>query len=255
MTNRALTFGAIAQAYERFRPGYPPELLDVVAGYAGRPITAALEIGAGTGKATRLLAGRVGTVTAVEPDEAMLTELRKHVPANVETASATFESFRPRRHYDLVYAAAALHWTEPHGRWQRVARMLGPGGVFASFGGPLRLADPALDEAVSRARRPFLDSDDAPIPAGPWPDDELRASPWFTDVQPFTIERRLSVSAADYVGHLSTVSAYLALPLPVRERVYESVARVLPATVDLVADITGVLARSARDGDGQPGHA
>ena len=56
MVARALSFGAVAEAYERFRPGYPVELLELVMAYAGGPIRTALEIGAGTGKATRLFA-------------------------------------------------------------------------------------------------------------------------------------------------------------------------------------------------------
>src|SRR5215469_1089322 len=160
VSGRALSFGMVAEAYERFRPGYPAALFDLVMGYAGQPVLSALEIGAGTGKATRLFAQRGVTVTATEPDGAMLAELRNHVPANVRTVQAAFEDLRPGESYGLVYAAAALHWTNPEGRWPRVAALLEPGGVFASFGGPIRLADPAVAEAVRAARAQFLDSDE-----------------------------------------------------------------------------------------------
>src|SRR5215471_9064904 len=117
MSGRALSFGVMAEAYERFRPGYPVELFDTVARYAGQPVRTALEIGAGTGKATRLFAQRGVRVTAVEPDGAMLAELRKHVPASVTTVQAAFEELLSGESYGLVYAAAALHWTNPEGRW------------------------------------------------------------------------------------------------------------------------------------------
>ncbi|MDI5970979.1 methyltransferase domain-containing protein [Streptomyces sp. SL13] len=240
----------MAEAYERFRPGYPGELVDRVTAYAGRPVRTALEIGAGTGKATRLFARRGIAVTATEPDGAMLAELRKHVLADVRTVRAAFEDVRPEDRYGLVYAAAALHWTNPEGRWSRVAALLEPGGVFASCGGPFRLADPAVEEAVRGARAPFLASDEIPSPDGTpaghamqWPGTELRRSEWFTDVQQSVIERRLTMSAPDYVGHLSTVSAYLVLPAPEREQVFRRIARVLPATVAITADITVHLAR------------
>jgi SAM-dependent methyltransferase len=87
--------------------------------YAGHPVRTALEIGAGTGKATRLLAQRGVTVTATEPDGAMLAELLKHVPATVKTVQAAFEDVRPDESYGLVYAAASLHWTNPQGRRSR----------------------------------------------------------------------------------------------------------------------------------------
>ena len=83
MGARALSFGSVATAYERYRPGYPAELVDAVLTYAGRPVHAALEVGAGTGKATRVFAQREIAVTATEPDAAMLRELRKHVPSTV----------------------------------------------------------------------------------------------------------------------------------------------------------------------------
>jgi len=250
MSDRALSFGVVAAAYERFRPAYPVELFDAVMAYAGRPVRTALEIGAGTGKATRLFAERGVTVTAVEPDGAMLAELRKHAPANVTTVQAAFEDVRSGESYGLVYAAAALHWTNPEGRWPRMAALLEPGGVFASFGGPVRLADPAVEEAVRAARAPFLASDEVPSPDGTppghdmqWPGTEVRRSEWFADVQQSVIERRLTMSARDYIGHLSTISAYLELPAPDQEQVYSRIMRGLPETVEIAADITVHLAR------------
>lgn len=250
MPDRALSFGTMAEAYERFRPGYPAALVDTVLTYAGRPIRTALEIGAGTGKATRLFVGRGVTVTATEPDGAMLAELRRHVPAGVRTVRAAFEDLRPGERYGLVYAAAALHWTKPEGRWPRVAALLEPGGVFASFGGPVRLADPAVEEAVRAARAPFLASDDIPSPDGTppeqdmqWPGTELQRSEWFADVRQSVIERRETMTARDYVGLLSTVSAYLVLPAADREEVFRRITLVLPEAVEIAGDITVHLAR------------
>lgn len=250
MPARALSFGVKAEAYERFRPGYPPELADVVMTYAGRPIRTALEIGAGTGKATRLFAQRGIAVTATEPDGAMLAELVKHVPASVSTVHARFEDVRSDQTYGLVYAAAALHWTKPEGRWSRMAALVEPGGVFASFGGPHRLADPAVEEAVRAARTPFLETDEVASPDGTpaeqpmqWPGTELQQSEWFADVQQFVVDQRLTMSADEYLGLLSTVSAYISLAGSVHDQVLERIRQVLPQTVQLTADITVHLAR------------
>jgi SAM-dependent methyltransferase len=250
MSGRALSFGVVAEAYERFRPGYPVELFGMVMAYAGQPVRTALEIGAGTGKATRVFAQRGVTVTATEPDGAMLAELRKHVPANVRTVQAAFEDLRPGESYGLVYAAAALHWTNPEGRWSRLAALLEPGGAFASFGAPVQLADPAVEAAVRAARAPFLESDEVPSPDGmppghdmQWPGTELQGSEWFADVRQSVIERCLTMSARDYVGHLSTISAYLELPASEQEQVYSRIMQILPETVEIAADITVHLAR------------
>ncbi|MEU2747572.1 class I SAM-dependent methyltransferase [Streptomyces collinus] len=254
MSGRALSFGGVAEAYERFRPGYPVELFEMVMAYAGRPVRSALEIGAGTGKATRLFARRGIVVTATEPDGSMLAELRKHVPANVTTVQTAFEGLRPGERYGLVYAAAALHWTNPEGRWPRVAALLEPGGVFASFGGPFRLTDPAVREAVHAARAPFLESDEIPSPDGTppghemqWPGSELQRSEWFTDVRQAVIERQVTMTARDYVGQLSTVSAYLVLPASVRDQVFNRIRQVLPDTVEMTSGITVHLARRSHE--------
>ncbi|MGW7212899.1 class I SAM-dependent methyltransferase [Streptomyces collinus] len=254
MSGRALSFGGVAEAYERFRPGYPVELFEMVTAYAGRPVRTALEIGAGTGKATRLFARRGIAVTATEPDGSMLAELRKHVPANVTTVQTAFEGLRPGERYGLVYAAAALHWTNPEGRWPRVAALLEPGGVFASLGGPFRLTDPAVREAVHAARAPFLESDEIPSPDGTppghemqWPGSELQRSEWFTDVRQAVIERQVTMTARDYVGQLSTVSAYLVLPASVRDQVFSRIRQVLPDTVEMTSDITVHLARRSHE--------
>jgi SAM-dependent methyltransferase len=250
MTGRALSFGSAASAYERFRPGYPDELVDEVLTYAGRPVRTALEIGAGTGKATRVFAARGIAVTATDPDDAMLVELRKHVPATVATVQCAFEDLPLTTTYDLVFAAASLHWTEPTHRWSRVAALLNPDGTFASFGGQMCLADAAVEEAVRTARSQFLVDDNVPSPDGTptrspmqWPGTELGQSDLFIDVRQSTIERRTTMSARDYVCHLSTVSAYLELPVPVRERVFDRILEVLPESVTVVSDLTLHLTR------------
>lgn len=276
MSMRALSFGDAADAYERFRPGYPDEVYRAVREYAGEPPRTALEIGAGTGKATRLFTGHGVRVTATEPDAAMLAELVKAVPAIAHAVQAAFEDLddvedldgddgdgvddghenkrvdgvRSAGTYDLVYVAAALHWTRPEGRWQRVAALLRPGGVFANFAGPVELADPAVAQAVRAARAPFIENDDIPSPDGTapeapmqWPGTELRQSELFHDVRQIVIERRLTLTAREYLGHLSTISAYLQLPEAVREQAYAAIAKVLPESVELAADVYLHLAR------------
>jgi SAM-dependent methyltransferase len=248
--SRAQSFGSVAAAYERFRPGYPDELVDEVLAYADRQVRTALEIGAGTGKATRVFAGHGIAVTATDPDAAMLEQLRKHVPETVSTVQGAFEDLPLSSTYDLVFAAAALHWTEPAGRWSRVAALLNPGGTFASFGGQLHLADPDVELAVRAARAPFLADDEFPSPDGTpadspmqWPGTELTRSDLFDDVRQSTIERRPTMSARDYVAHLATVSAYLQLPTTEREEMLGRILAVLPARVMLMADLTLHLAR------------
>ena len=71
---RASSFGAVAEAYERARPGYPEE---AVRWLAGEPPRDVLDLGAGTGKLTRQLAAAGHRVTAVDPSPEMLDYVRR----------------------------------------------------------------------------------------------------------------------------------------------------------------------------------
>lgn len=247
---RALVFGSVARAYERYRAGYPDAVVDLVVAHAVRPVRTALEIGAGTGKATRVFADRGIAVTATDPDPAMLAELRRQVPPTVTVVEATLEDLPASSNYDVVLAAASLHWTGPTRRWARVAALLEPDGVFASFGGPLDLADPALRAAAREAQSLWLLDDGFPSPDGTpkdaamrWPGSELERSSLFTEVAQHVVERRPVVAAVDYVAHLSTVSAYLMLPVRERRQALDSILAVLPDEVELSADLTLHVAR------------
>ena len=150
-TSRGLLFGAAAESYERFRLGYPDDVVDRTLAFAGRPVRRAVEVGAGTGKATRVFASRGIHVTALEPDPDMLTVLaRETVGMLVDPVLSDLESYAGPG-VDLVYAAAAWHWADPETRCAAAAALLPAGGALALFGAPLRLVDPAVQESVAAA--------------------------------------------------------------------------------------------------------
>ncbi|MDQ1009170.1 2-polyprenyl-3-methyl-5-hydroxy-6-metoxy-1,4-benzoquinol methylase [Streptomyces sp. V4I23] len=89
-SRRALSFDTAADQYDAARPGYPPALFDAVEELSGRPLTGArtVDVGAGTGIATRLLRERGARVTAVEPGAAMADRFRRSLPGVPEEAYA-----------------------------------------------------------------------------------------------------------------------------------------------------------------------
>src|SRR5687767_8528508 len=92
--------------YERGRPGWPLEVLDV----GDVPATATvLELGAGTGKLTRLLIGRFGRVIALEPDEAMRALLARLAPGAKLVAGVAEDIPLADASVDAVFAAEAFH--------------------------------------------------------------------------------------------------------------------------------------------------
>ncbi|RNI19910.1 class I SAM-dependent methyltransferase [Flexivirga caeni] len=246
-SGRARSFGPVAETYERYRPEYPAAVVGIVQEYAARPIRTAIELGAGTGKVTRVFARQGVSVIATEPDIEMLAELHRQVPG-VRTIAAPLEGLPPLGLVDLVFAAAALHWTEPAGRWDRIAGLLVPGGVFANFGGAPYLSDPALEAAEQHAQV-AVGTD---LPAGltevsddglHWPASELVQDPRFTDIREMVLPQRWDFPKAEWIGYLSTVSAYLVLDDEARVAALAAVAQVLPDVVEVTADVTLHLAR------------
>lgn len=247
---RSLSFGSVAEDYERFRPGYPDDLVQLIIGRAIGEVRRAIEIGAGTGKATRAFARAGIDVTAVEPDPAMLAVLRRECAGQpVHAELKAYEDVRPDGEpYDLLYAAAAMHWTRPEGRWDRAAALLRPGAAVASFGGPIDIGDPGLAAIELAVVEPYMPGHhiDPPSPgtAGlDWPGDELLAHDQFTDVRQQTVPRRMIMARDDYLRHLNTISAYRMLPETDRAGIFAELARRLPDRVPVQADLVVHTAR------------
>ncbi len=122
---QAASFGAAAGAYERGRPPYPPESIDWLLPAGARQV---LDVGAGTGKLTRLLSGRGLAVTAVEPSAGMREQLRQAVPGAAVHAGTAEQIPLAGRSVDAVLVAQAGHWVDPVRAVPEVARVLRPGG-------------------------------------------------------------------------------------------------------------------------------
>jgi SAM-dependent methyltransferase len=113
--------------YERGRPGWPPQVVDVP---GLEPASAVLELGAGTGKLTRLLAATFASVVAVEPDPGMRRVLATTCP-EVEVRAGSAESIpAPDASVDAVFAAESFHWFDGAVALPEIARVLRPGGAL-----------------------------------------------------------------------------------------------------------------------------
>jgi ubiquinone/menaquinone biosynthesis C-methylase UbiE len=121
----AHSFGGVAEAYERGRPTYPAEAVRWMLGEQPQTV---LELGAGTGKLTRVLTELGHDVHATDPDAAMLSILEREVPG-ARTAEASAEDIPlGDGSVDAVIAAQAFHWFDLDRALPEVARVLRPGG-------------------------------------------------------------------------------------------------------------------------------
>lgn len=230
---RRLAFGTVAELYDAARPSYPSELVDDVLAYAGPDVRDALEVGAGTGKATALFAARGLRITAVEPSSAMAAVASQQAAtASVHVLISDFEHAPVQAGaFDLVYSAQAWHWVDPARRRELAARALRPGGVIAAFWNrpdwercPLR--DP-LDAAYERAG---VSLDDA----GPM----HPASSMLLDIEDEWSERRVyrwqqRYTREAYLDLMATHSDHILLPVDQRATLFEAVGAVIGSGIEL----------------------
>ena len=129
------TFSEDAELYDRTRPGYPPALFDDLASLGDlRPGARIMEIGCGTGQATRPLAERGYRVTAVDLGGDMVAVARRNLATfpSVEFEVTDFESWRlPEEPFDAVISATAFHWLDPSLRLAKTAAALHAEGILA----------------------------------------------------------------------------------------------------------------------------
>lgn len=122
-------FGDAADAYERGRPSYPPEAVEAIVDFlALAPGRRVLDLGAGTGKLTRLLVPSGAEVIAVEPVEGMRRHLASAVPEAVPLFGTAEAVPLPNGSVDGVVVAQAFHWFDPAPALSEIHRVVRPGG-------------------------------------------------------------------------------------------------------------------------------
>lgn len=238
----ATTFDTAAELYEQIRPGYPPEMFeDLEALLEPRPAPArVLEIGAGTGQATRGLLARGWRVVALEPGLELARVARRVLAGlgEVEVVVAPFERWQgDGGSFDLVLAATSWHWLDPTVAHARAAALLRPGGSLAIVATEHVLPEvvgdpffPQVEEAYEAVG--MSDGLGGPVPpeSVPAPDTaSIDASGLF---RPAVVHRYLwsrSYSAQEYLALLSTYSGHIAASPRQREQLFDDIRRRIEA--------------------------
>jgi SAM-dependent methyltransferase len=252
--NPARVFGEVASDYDRVRPAYPAALVDDVLSYSQAAIGGrrALEVGAGTGRATEAFAAKGLPIVALEPDDAMADVLARRVAQvpDIQVVRRTFEEFRPVENFGLLFSAEAWHWTLPESRWLLAADALARRATLALFWNNERIDEPVLRTSMLRVlaeHAPSVVVHDEPMAPEQiwkrWPGNELSGRADFGNLASRHYRVNRTMSKAEYLGLTQTRSQFRMLPLPARQDLLAALTRLFDDEVPLMIDTTLVLAR------------
>lgn len=218
---RRETFETIAESYDRFRPSYPREAfaeIDAAVGTTSR--RRALEIGPGTGQATRLLVALGFRTTCLEPGQRLATILARNLrdATSVVIRNTSLENWELEpAAFDLVLAAQSFHHAVRKTRVQRAAAALVPGGVLALMWNrsipastPVWLAVDAVYSRCAPALKSRAGDGDGPV-------SEIDASGRFQQVREHRYAWEQAYSGSDYASLAATHSEHVLLPEPGRQ--------------------------------------
>jgi SAM-dependent methyltransferase len=238
LDTRRLAFGSVAELYDRARPSYPAAAIDDLLAFAriGQPADATvIEVGAGTGKATRLLAERHLNVIALEPSAEMAALAQRNCTeySSVRVIHSDFEHYRPSQPVDAVVSAQAWHWVDPQLRYVRAREALVPGGTLAAIWtlpewDAVELRDQLRD--IYRHTVPDLHPGFPMHPAS-LPDDlagvwhaEIAATDGLLDANQRAHQWSCHYSAADYTQLVSTHQDHILLDSQASQRLLAALA-------------------------------
>ena len=226
-------FDGDSSLYDRARPDYPAELFADLTELTGLgPGSTVIEIGPGTGQATRSLVSIGAEVTAVELGSNLADVLRTKFP-QVQVVNAAFEDWTPPERVDAVTAFTAWHWVDRDVRVERVHAALRPGGHLATVATSHVRGGTA--DFFDRVQECYLRWDPATDPAErllppeaiPPVTDEIDQSPLFGPAVRRRYLSDITYRTEEYLAVLQTYSGHRALDPDRRRGLLDCIASLI----------------------------
>jgi SAM-dependent methyltransferase len=217
----AAGFSSAADVYERARPSYPAAAVEWIAERTSLgPGRTVLDLGAGTGKLTRLLVPTGARVIAVEPLAEMRAQLEDVLPG-IESLDGTAEEIPlPDGSVDVITCAQAFHWFNVELAVPEVARVLADDGVLVLVWNTRDLGD-SLQGAIESLLGPARGAVSVQFDLGWLP--PLEAAPGFGPVERRTFELAQLVTREGVVDRVASTSFVAAMPQAERDALLEQV--------------------------------
>jgi SAM-dependent methyltransferase len=218
--------------YEAARPSYPPE---AVAWFAERlaiaPGRRVVDLAAGTGKLTRLLASLGAYLFAIEPVPGMRETFQRVVP-DVPVVAGTAEAIPVRDDsLDAIVVAQAWHWFDHDRAIAQVGRVLRAGGALGLLWNARDRSEAWVDavwQIMDRVekRAPWRDHEN-------WRDSAFREMPGFGEIEHVEFRHTQRIDPEGVVRRVASVSHVAVLPTAEREAVLDEVRVVLATHPDV----------------------
>ncbi|MEU9828267.1 class I SAM-dependent methyltransferase [Micromonospora chersina] len=226
---QALSFGAAAADYDRFRPRYPEEALRWA--LDGRETPArVVDLGAGTGILTRGVLALGAEVVPVEPDPGMRAQLAAATPGTTALAGSAEAIPLPDGSADAVLVGQAYHWFDKEPAHAEIARVLRPGGTFAPI---WNVRDERVTWVAELTRIAHLGDN-----AGDVTEKYADFGPAFTPVELGEFAHTTTLTPDEVIGMLHTRSYWLTATPAEQERIDAALRELFATHPDLAGRAT-----------------
>lgn len=228
-------FGPVAELYEQARPEYPRQVAVDALEWSG--ITAdgsILEIGCGTGKATRLFATFGHDLTALDPSPGMLEVARRVCRdfRNVQFLESKLEDWgSTTAQFDLVFSAMAFHWVDPETGVPKIGEVLKPGGTLAVIWHRTLHEDTPLRRAINSEYERCAPDLNSPAPGkhGMSAVEVIESSGLFGPVERKSYPWEAEYDAESWTKYLMTTSDHRSLPADRRDQLLSVIHKAIEA--------------------------
>jgi SAM-dependent methyltransferase len=230
-----IVFDSVAELYDSVRPAYPEAVFDDITELGSLASGSRIvEVGPGTGQATRALIHRGWSVTAVErgPSLAAVAAERFSGEPSVSIAVSRFEDWTPSggASYDAVFAATAWHWIDSCQGYRKAASLLRPSGVLAVVE-THHVCPPGGDRFFAEIQPIYHEIGEPGPVGGPSPPDEIEEtlgaeiadSGWFEEPRTRRHVWSRTYTADEYIDVLRTYSGHIAMTDGQRRRLYGAI--------------------------------